>query len=81
MALQNKAIVYDILLKAAADTIRVTGADPKHLGAETGMIAILHTWGQTLTHHPHAHFVVPGGGLALRLLGTTGAGIRSTGLG
>jgi len=64
VALQNKAVVYDILLKAAAETIRIIGADPKHLGAETGMIAILHSWGQTLTHHPHAHFVVPGGGLA-----------------
>jgi hypothetical protein len=64
IALQNKAVVYDILLKAAAETIRVIGADPKHLGAETGMIAVLHTWGQTLTHHPHAHCVVPGGGLA-----------------
>jgi hypothetical protein len=64
IALQNKAVVYDILLKAAAETIRIIGADPKHLGAETGMIAILHTWGQTLTHHPHAHCVVPGGGLA-----------------
>ena len=64
IALQNKAVVYDILLKAAAETIRIIGADPQHLGAETGMIAILHTWGQTLTHHPHAHCVVPGGGLA-----------------
>jgi hypothetical protein len=64
IALQNKALVYDILLKTAAETIRVIGADPQHLGAETGMIAILHTWGQTLTHHPHAHCVVPGGGLA-----------------
>src|SRR3954447_12288471 len=64
IALQNKAVVYDILLKAAAETIRVIGADPQHLGAVTGMIAILHTWGQTLTHHPHAHCVVPGGGLA-----------------
>jgi hypothetical protein len=63
IALQNKTVVYDILLKAAAETIRVIGADPEHLGAETGMIAILHTWGQTLTHHPHAHCVVPGGGL------------------
>ena len=63
IALQNKALVYDILFKAAAETIRVIGADPKHLGAETGMIAILHTWGQTLTHHPHAHCIVPGGGL------------------
>jgi hypothetical protein len=64
IALQNKATVYDILLKAAAETIRIIGADPQHLGGETGMIAILHTWGQTLTHHPHAHCVVPGGGLA-----------------
>jgi Putative transposase/Transposase zinc-binding domain len=64
IALQNKAIVYDILLKTAAETIRVIGGDPQHLGGETGMIAILHTWGQTLTAHPHAHCVVPGGGLA-----------------
>ena len=49
--------------QAAAQTIRVIAADPKHLGAETGMIAILHTWGQTLTHHPHVHCIVPGGGL------------------
>ena len=63
IALQNKAIVYDILFKAAAQTIRDIAADPKHLGAETGMIAILHTWGQTLTHHPHIHCIVPGGGL------------------
>lgn len=63
IALQNKALVYDILFKAAAETIRVIAADPKHLGAETGMIAILHTWGQTLTHHPHIHCIVPGGGL------------------
>ena len=61
--LQNKALVYDILFKAAAETIHVIGADPKHLGAETGMVAILHTWGQTLTHHPHVHCIVPGGGL------------------
>src|SRR5947209_8259204 len=63
VALQNKAIVYDILFKAAAETIRIISADPKHLGAETGMIAVLHTWGQTLTHHPHAHCIIPGGGL------------------
>jgi len=63
IGLQNKAIVYDILFKAAAQTIRDIAADPKHLGAETGMIAILHTWGQTLTHHPHVHCIVPGGGL------------------
>jgi hypothetical protein len=63
IALQNKALVYDILFKAAAQAIRVIAADTKHLGAETGMIAILHTWGQTLTHHPHVHCIVPGGGL------------------
>jgi hypothetical protein len=64
IALQNKAIVYDILLKAAAETIRVIAGNPQHLGGETGMIAILHTWGQTPTHHPQAHCVVPGSGLA-----------------
>jgi Putative transposase/Transposase zinc-binding domain len=64
IALQNKAVVYDLIFKAAAETVRVIAADPQHLGAETGMIAILHTWGQTLTHHPHVHCVVPGGGLA-----------------
>jgi putative transposase/transposase-like zinc-binding protein len=64
IALQNKAVVYDILFKAAAETVRTIGADPKHLGAEIGMIAILHSWGQTLTHHPHVHCIVPGGGLA-----------------
>ena len=64
IALQNKALVYDILFKAAAETIRIIAADQKHLGAETGMIAILHTWGQNLFHHPHVHCIVPGGGLA-----------------
>ncbi len=63
IALQNKAVVYDILFKAAAETVRTIGADPKHLGAETGMIAVLHTWGQNLFHHPHVHCIVPGGGL------------------
>jgi hypothetical protein len=62
VALQNKAAVYDILLKTAA-AIRLISADPRYLGAESGMIAVLHTWGQTLTHHPHVHCVVPGGGL------------------
>jgi len=63
IALQNKAVVYDILFKAAAETMRTIAADPTHLGAETGMIAVLHTWGQTLVHHPHLHCTVPGGGL------------------
>jgi Transposase zinc-binding domain len=54
LALQNKAVVYDLLLKTAAETIRTIAADPEYLGAETGMIAILHTWGQTLTQNPHS---------------------------
>lgn len=56
-------MVYDILFKAAAETVRLISADPRYLGAESGMIAVLHTWGQTLMHHPHVHCVVPGGGL------------------
>jgi Putative transposase/Transposase zinc-binding domain len=64
IALQNKAVVYDILFKAASETVRTIAADPKHLGAEVGMIAVLHSWGQNLCHHPHLHCIVPGGGLA-----------------
>ena len=64
MAFQNKAVVYAILFQAAAETLRTIAADPRHLGAEIGFIAMLHTWGQTLTHHPHLHCVVPGGGLS-----------------
>jgi hypothetical protein len=64
IAFQNKAAVYAMLFRAAAETLRTIAADPRHLGAEIGFIAILHTWGQTLTHHPHLHCVVPGGGLA-----------------
>jgi hypothetical protein len=62
IAYQNKALVYGILFRAAAETLRTIAADPKHLGAEIGFIAILHTWGQNLLHHPHLHCVVPGGG-------------------
>jgi hypothetical protein len=64
IAYQNKAVVYDILFRATAETLRTIAADPKHLGAEIGFIAILHTWGQNLLHHPHLHCVVPGGGLS-----------------
>ncbi len=64
MALQNKRIVYDILFRSTAATLRTIAADPQHLGAEIGFIAVLHTWGQTLHHHPHLHCIVPGGGLA-----------------
>ena len=64
IAYQNKAVVYDMLFHATAETLRTIAADPKHLGAEIGFIAILHTWGQNLLHHPHLHCVVPGGGLS-----------------
>src|SRR5882672_9029513 len=64
LALQNKALVYGLLFRAAAETLLQIAADPKHLGAEIGFLAVLHTWGQTLLHHPHLHCVVPGGGIA-----------------
>jgi len=64
IAVQNKAVVYGILFRATAETLRIIAADPKHLGAELGFFAVLHTWGQTLGHHPHLHCVVPGGGLS-----------------
>ena len=64
IAYQNKAVVYDLLLKTAADTLITIAADPKHLGARIGLTAVLHTWGSTLTHHPHAHIIVPGGGFS-----------------
>jgi hypothetical protein len=65
IAFQNKAVVYAILLKAASEALRVAAADPRHLGAEIGVVAVLHTWGQNLHHHPHVHCVVPGGGLSV----------------
>src|SRR5205807_2249365 len=65
IALHNKAVVYGILFTAAAETLRVIAADPRHLGAEIGLVAVLHTWGQNLHHHPHVHCVVPGGGPSL----------------
>ncbi len=64
IAYQNKAVVYAILFEAAAETLRTIAADKKHLGAQIGMTMVLHTWGQTLTHHPHVHCIVPGGGLS-----------------
>jgi hypothetical protein len=63
IAYQNKRELYSILFRAAAETLRTIAADPKHLGAEIGFFAVLHTWGQNLLHHPHLHCVVPGGGL------------------
>lgn len=64
IAYQNKRQVYGILFDAVAATLKAIGADPRHLGGELGFIAILHTWGQTLTHHPHIHCLVPGGALS-----------------
>ncbi len=64
IAFANKAAVYDLLFKAAAETITTVAADPKHLGARVGLTAVLHTWGSALTHHPHVHMIVPGGGLS-----------------
>ena len=65
LAYQNKARVYGLLLKAAAETLTTVAADPRHLGARIGVTAVLHSWGQTLDHHPHAHCLVPAGGIAL----------------
>jgi len=64
LALQNPKVVYDLLLRTAAHTLQEIAQNPRHLGARLGFFAILHTWGQTLVHHPHVHCVVPAGGLA-----------------
>jgi Putative transposase/Transposase zinc-binding domain len=64
IAFQNQTAVYDILFRVASETLRTIAADPKHLGAEIGFLAVLHTWGQNLLHHPHLHCLVPGGGIA-----------------
>jgi hypothetical protein len=65
IAYQNKAVVYDLLFKASSEAVLTIAADPKHLGARIGITAVLHTWGSTMTHHPHVHMIVPGGGIAL----------------
>jgi hypothetical protein len=64
IAYQNKEKIYNILFKAASETLRTIAADPKHLGAQIGFFSVLHTWGQNLLHHPHLHCVVAGGGLS-----------------
>jgi len=64
IAYQNKPAIYDILFKTSADTLITIAADPKHLGARIGITSVLHTWGSALTHHPHIHMIVPGGGIA-----------------
>jgi hypothetical protein len=65
IAYQNKAVIYDLLFKASAETLITIAADPKHLGARVGVLSVLHTWGSALTHHPHVHMIVPGGGISL----------------
>jgi hypothetical protein len=65
IAFHNKALVYDLLFKAASETMLTIAADPKHLGARIGITAVLHTWGSAMTHHPHVHMIVPGGGVSL----------------
>ena len=64
IAYHNKAVIYDLLFKASSETILTIAADPNHLGARIGMTAVLHTWGSAMTHHPHVHMIVPGGGLS-----------------
>ncbi|MGN8119785.1 IS91 family transposase [Labrys sp. 22185] len=65
IAFQNKALIYDLLFRAASETMLTIAADPEHLGARIGITAVLHTWGSAMTHHPHVHMIVPGGGIAL----------------
>src|SRR5207344_2430663 len=65
LAYQNKEVMYDILFKASAETMLTIAADPKHLGARIGITSVLHTWGSAMTHHPHVHMIVPGGGISL----------------
>ena len=64
LAFTNKAVIYDILFKASAEATLIIAADPKHLGARIGITSVLHTWGSAMTHHPHVHMIVPGGGLS-----------------
>jgi putative transposase/transposase-like zinc-binding protein len=65
IAYQNKAVVYDLLFRAASEAMLTIATDPKHLGARIGVTAVLHTWGSAMTHHPHVHMIVPGGGISL----------------
>jgi len=68
LALRNQRLLYDLLFRAASETLLEIAADPRHLGARIGVLAVLHTWSQDLRHHPHLHCLVPAGGLALRPL-------------
>ena len=65
IAYQNKAAIYGILFRASAETMLTIAADPKHLGARIGILSVLHSWGSAMTHHPHVHMIVPGGGISL----------------
>ncbi len=65
IAYQNKAVLYDLLFRTAAETLLTIAVDPKHLGARIGATAVLHSWGSAMTHHPHLHMIVPGGGMSL----------------
>jgi hypothetical protein len=65
LAYQNKAVIYDLLFKASSEAMLTIAADPKHLGARIGITSVLHSWGSAMTHHPHVHMIVPGGGLAM----------------
>ena len=65
IAYQNKAVVYDLLFKVSAETMLTIAADPKHLGARIGLTSVLHSWGSAMTHHPHVHMIVPGGGISV----------------
>ena len=65
IAYQNKAVIYDLLFKASSETMLTIAADPKHLGARIGFLSVLHSWGSPMTHHPHVHMIVPGGGFSL----------------
>ena len=65
IAYQNKAVVYDLLFRATAETLLTIAADPRHLGAHLGFTAVLHSWGSAMTHHPHLHMIVPAGGISL----------------
>ena len=74
IAYQNKAVIYDLLFKASSQTMRTIAADPKRLGIRIGFTSVLHTWGSAMTHHPHVHMIVPGGGISLD--GTRWVGCR-----
>jgi hypothetical protein len=65
IAYQNKAVIYDLLFRTSVETLITIAADPEHLGARIGVLSVLHTWGSALTHHPHVHMIVPGGGISL----------------